>query len=145
MLHYSLKQRRLLPHCGYVYSMLQPYLQEAFKSREYLSFLSRAFHQLGCLYFDQGKMKEAEDMYVRALVGKEKAWSPEHMHALNTRYNLGLLYKERSMIEEAAQQFEHVVQGFTKLLGSGHSKTVKALSQLESCEVDEKRRKRYRG
>ena len=75
-------------------------------------------------------------MYLRALTGKEKAWGPEHKHALDTRYNLGLLYKERSMFGKAVQQFELVVQGYKNLLGPEHSETVEALNQLENCEVD---------
>ena len=73
VLHYSLIQRRLLPHCDHVYSMLQRYLQDAFKNREYPS-LSSACYQLGYLYSDQGKMKEAEDergrRYVPAGIGR---------------------------------------------------------------------------
>ena len=41
--------------------------------------LSSTFLQLGNLYLDQGKMKEAKDMYLRVLARKEKAWGPEHM------------------------------------------------------------------
>ena len=62
---------------NYVYSMLQRHLREAFKNREYLPSLSGVYHQLGDLYSDQGKMKEAEDMYLRALTGYEKARGPE--------------------------------------------------------------------
>jgi tetratricopeptide (TPR) repeat protein len=32
-----------------------------------------AFHNLGLLYADQGKLQKAEDMYLRALRGYEKA------------------------------------------------------------------------
>jgi Zinc finger, ZZ type len=35
-------------------------------------------------------------MYQRALQGYEKAWGPDHTSTLNTVYNLGLLYRERS-------------------------------------------------
>ena len=40
--------------------------------------LNSAYHSLGFLYADQGKLAEAEKMYKRALDGKEKAWGPEH-------------------------------------------------------------------
>lgn len=39
---------------------------------EYLPSLSGACHQLGLLYSDQGKIKEAEDLHLRELTGKEK-------------------------------------------------------------------------
>ena len=80
-------------------------------------------------------MKEAEDMYLRALIGYEKALGPEHKRALDIRYNLGLLYKVRSMPGNAVKQFELVVQGYTKLLGPEHGETIRALFQLENCKV----------
>lgn len=39
---------------------------------------NHAFHNLGLLYADQGKLAEAEKMYERALEGREKALGPEH-------------------------------------------------------------------
>jgi hypothetical protein len=36
-----------------------------------------ALHMLGYLYSHQGKLAEAEKMYVRALEGFEKAWGPD--------------------------------------------------------------------
>lgn len=54
-------------------------------------------------------MKEAEDMYLRVLAGYEKAWGPEHKQTLDTRYNLGHLYKIRSMFGNSVKQFELVV------------------------------------
>jgi hypothetical protein len=41
-------------------------------------------NNLGLLYVDQGKMMEAEEMYMRVLRGKEKAWGVEHTSTLNT-------------------------------------------------------------
>ena len=136
VLHYSLIQRRLLPHCDHVYSMPRPCLQEAFKNREYLPSLSGACYNLGNLYSNHGKMKEAKDMYLRALAGYKKAWGPEHKQALDMRYSLGLLYKIRSMFGNAIRQFELVVQGYTKSLGPEHGETVEALNQLENCKAD---------
>ena len=89
-----------------------------------------ACHQLGVLYSDQGKMKEAEDMYLRALAGKEKAWGLEYKQALDTKYNLGLLYKEGFMFANAVQQFELVVKGYRKLLGSEYNEIVETLKYV---------------
>jgi len=50
---------------------------------------------LGSLYFEQGRHKEAEMMYKRALAGKEKVWGPEHISTLATVCNLGVLYRLR--------------------------------------------------
>ena len=69
---YSLIQRRLLSHCDRVYSRLQRRIHEGLMNEEDLPPLSDACHRLERLYSDQGKMKEAEDMYLRALTGYEK-------------------------------------------------------------------------
>ncbi|KAH7010871.1 P-loop containing nucleoside triphosphate hydrolase protein [Microdochium trichocladiopsis] len=55
----------------------------------------RAFHSLGNLYADQGKLGEAEKMYLRALHGRERAVGLEdvttYRPAINTLENLGSL------------------------------------------------------
>jgi hypothetical protein len=38
---------------------------------------------------DQGRLKDAEMMYNRALAGYEKAWGPEHTSTLDIVNNLG--------------------------------------------------------
>jgi Tfp pilus assembly protein PilF len=45
-------------------------------------------NNLGILYWQQGKRKEAEEMYMRALRGFEEA---KHTSTLETVYNLGNL------------------------------------------------------
>ena len=39
-----------------------------------------------------GRLKEAEEMYMRALKGYEKAWGPDHISTLDTVNNLGNLH-----------------------------------------------------
>src|SRR5256885_13203150 len=46
-------------------------------------------NNLGNLYRNQGKLAKAEQMYVRALVGSEKALGPDHISTLDTVNNLG--------------------------------------------------------
>ena len=129
VLHYSLIQRRLLPHCDHVYSMLQRYLQEVFNDREYLPSLSRACHQLGLLYWSQGKMKEAEDMYLRALAGYEKAWGSEHT-TLHTVNNLGLLYWDQGKMKQAEDMYLRALAGKKKAWGSKHTSTLDTINNL---------------
>ena len=136
VLHYSLMQRRLLPHCDHVSSMLQRHLQEVFKDREYLPSLSGACHQLGLLYWNQGKMKEAEDMYLRALTGKEKAWGPEHTLTLNTVHNLGLLYSNQGK-KEAEDMYLRALIGKEKAWGSEHTSTLNTINNLGNLYLDQ--------
>lgn len=47
----------------------------------------------GFLYRTQDRLDEAEQMFMRALAGYEKALGPEHTSTLDTVYNLGDLYR----------------------------------------------------
>ena len=59
-------EKRLLPHADQINRSFSSYIQQQkFDGRE----SSFAFHGLGLLYSDQGKMEEAEAMYLRALKG----------------------------------------------------------------------------
>jgi tetratricopeptide (TPR) repeat protein len=64
-----------------------------------------AYHQLGDLYRDQDKLAEAEQMYERALRGKEKALSAKHTSTLETVHNLGRLYADQGKLAEAEQMY----------------------------------------
>ncbi|KAH1419519.1 hypothetical protein KXX32_008710, partial [Aspergillus fumigatus] len=81
--NYSKLQQRLIPHADYVRSRDCPGYDIA---------VWGAFDGLGDLYFGQGKLQEAEEMYQRALAGKEEALGPDHTSTLNTVHNLGTLY-----------------------------------------------------
>jgi Tfp pilus assembly protein PilF len=81
-------------------------------------------HRLGILYADQGKLVEAEQMYERALQGKEKAWGPEHMSTLGTVSNLASLYTDQGKLVEAEQMYERALQGKEKARGPEHTSTL---------------------
>jgi hypothetical protein len=51
-------------------------------------------NNLSVLYGDQGKLAEAEEIYLRALARYEKALRPDHILTLNTINNLGNLYRD---------------------------------------------------
>ena len=85
MPHYTLIQTRLLPHCDRVFSLAQQCVPEWLIDEMDFQWRSDACHQLGGLYSDQGRMKEAEEMYVRALAGYEKVWDAEHTSTLETK------------------------------------------------------------
>jgi tetratricopeptide (TPR) repeat protein len=67
--------------------------------------LEWAFHNLGNLYADQGKLAEAEKMYTRALQGKEEALGPDHTSTLSTVNNLGNLYANQGKLAEAEEMY----------------------------------------
>lgn len=65
-------------------------------------------------------MKEAENMQLRALIEFEKIWGLSHKKPLDTRYNLTVIHKERSLFQNAAQHLNLVVEGYNKILGPEH-------------------------
>ena len=67
-------------------------------------------NNLGNLYSDQGKLAEAEQMYVRALAGYEKALGPDHTSTLSTVNNLENLYRDQGMSRKSATIFGTRIQ-----------------------------------
>lgn len=67
-------------------------------------------------------MKEAEEMYVRALTGFEKVYDSEHASTLDTIYNLGILYRyQSSRMKEAERMFLRALTGYEKFQGPEHT------------------------
>ncbi|KAH9203501.1 P-loop containing nucleoside triphosphate hydrolase protein, partial [Leptodontidium sp. 2 PMI_412] len=107
--------------------------------------LAHEYHNLGLLYADQGKLVEAEQMYQRALQGKEKAWGPDHTSTLDTAWgpdhtstldtvnNLGLLYADQGKLVEAEQMYQRALQGYEKAIGLDNITTyVPALNTISN-------------
>jgi tetratricopeptide (TPR) repeat protein len=123
-----LTQRRLIQHaarCSYM--VLNGLATE--------DGIAWAYHPLGILYADQGKLVEAEQMYQRALQGTEKALGAEHTSTLDTVNNLGILYKNQGKLAEAEQMFQRALQGKEKTLGGNHPTCLKLQNKL--CALGE--------
>jgi len=127
---YSLLQRRLLPHCDRVFSLLQQSIQEAFNDKADIPSVSAACHRLGDLYSDQGKMTEAEDMYLRALTGSKKAWGPAHTSTLDTVNNLGVLYSDQGKMTEAEDMYLRALTGYEQAWDPAHTSTLDTVGNL---------------
>ncbi|OLN92294.1 Kinesin light chain 1 [Colletotrichum chlorophyti] len=78
----------------------------------------------------EGRLKEAEAMYDRALQGCEKALGPDHTSTLATANNLGLLYREQSRFQEAETMLGRALQGKEKALGPDHTSTLDTVNNL---------------
>ena len=118
--------RRLLPHCDHVYSMLQ----EDFWNEDYQLSVGSACYWLGRLCKDQGKMKEAEDLYLRALITREKILGPEHDSTLDTFNSLGVLHNDQGKHKEAEEMFVRALAGYEKIYGPEHSETLDVINNL---------------
>jgi tetratricopeptide (TPR) repeat protein len=100
-----------------------------------------ALHNFGTLYRNQSRLDEAEEMYERALQGREKALGPDHTSTLQTVNNLGLLYADQGRLDEAGEMYKRALQGYEKRYGSDHPRCrslYRALATLEECVVNQR-------
>ena len=109
-------QRRILQHAGRCSQMILNGLSID-------DGMLWACHELERLYYSQGKLVKAEQMYRRALQGKEKAWGAEHTSTLDTVNNLGLLYADQGKLVEAEQMYRRALQGYEKARSPDHPTT----------------------
>jgi tetratricopeptide (TPR) repeat protein len=119
--NYSELQRRLLPHANLVRHR---------KLTENNVSIWGAFNNLGNLYSDQGRLREAKEMYQRALAGREKALGPDHTSTLSTVNNLGVLYSNQGRLKEAEEMYQRALAGYEKALGPDHTSTLGTVSNL---------------
>jgi tetratricopeptide (TPR) repeat protein len=91
-----------------------------------------AVHLLGMLYYDQGKLGEAEQMYERALRGYEEALGLTHTSTLDTVNNLGALYRNQGKLGEAEQMYERALRGYEEALG--HHRVQQYMPALNTLE-----------
>jgi tetratricopeptide (TPR) repeat protein len=70
------------------------------------------------------KLAEAEQIFVRALAGYEKALGPDHISIPSTVHNLGNLYHLQGKLVEAEQMFVRALAGYEKALGPDHTSTL---------------------
>ncbi|KAK3946688.1 hypothetical protein QBC32DRAFT_128302 [Pseudoneurospora amorphoporcata] len=137
--NYWVLQRRLLPHAERCLWWMGE-LEEGKWNIEDIT-ISHATHSLGNLYSDQGRLKEAEAMYQRALEGKEKALGPDHTSTLDTVHNLGNLYSDQGRLKEAETIYQRALEGKKKALGPDHTSTLDTVHNLGNLYSDQGRLK----
>ncbi|KAH7039786.1 kinesin light chain 1 [Microdochium trichocladiopsis] len=126
---YWLLQKRLIPHA----------IRSCSTVRESDIPSNWAFHSLGYLYSDQGKLNEAEKMYLRALHGYERAVGLDNVTiyrpAINTLSNLGSLRFEQNRVSEARRYYRRAHDSLEQLLGPSHPAVQSARQTLELTNV----------
>ncbi|KAH7135522.1 pfs domain-containing protein [Dendryphion nanum] len=135
-------QVRLLSHAGACEAIIKGIMRERVYEpgqawlQEGMNMIMEAIHGLGVLFADQGRLDKAEEMYQRALQGKEKAWGLEHTSTLNTVNNLGSLYVDLGRMDEAEKMYQRALQGKEKALGLEHTSTLDTVNNLGSLYED---------
>ena len=78
----------------------------------------------------QGDYKTAEELYRRALEGREKVLGKEHPSTLTSVWCLADLTERLGRTAEAILLYERAIKGFGAALGSKHSNTAKCEQSL---------------
>ncbi len=63
-------------------------------------------NNLELLYLNQDKMKEVEEVFLRALTEYEKTWDSEHTSTLKIINNLENLYKNQDKMKEVEDMYQ---------------------------------------
>jgi tetratricopeptide (TPR) repeat protein len=126
-------EQRLVGHAN----QCQEYLSRRLAGQDDDIAMLGAIHGLGDLYVDQGKLDEAEEMYLRALAGSEKALGRDHTLTLGTVNNLGLLYVNQGRLDEAEKMCQRALAGLEKALGRDHTLTLGTVNNLGNLYADQ--------
>ena len=122
--------RRLLSHCNQLSKHAKEFSKISYGRNVEDKLVLDSYHNLGCLYSNQGKLQAAEAMYQRALEGNEKACGPDHTSTLDTVNNLGLLYSHQGKLQAAEAMYQRALEGFEKACGPDHTSTLDTVNNL---------------
>jgi tetratricopeptide (TPR) repeat protein len=111
-----------LPHAQIILNKEFP---EGFDQSRWILFLN-----VGRIFSEINKYRDAEIQYLQALQLVEKALGSDHTSTLITVGNLGLLYSDQGKLVEAEQMYQRALQGFEKALGPDHISTLDIVNNL---------------
>ncbi len=97
-------------------------------------------NNLGTLYSNQGKLAEAEKMYIRALQGYKKTLGvelvPSHLSALSTMVSCGNLYSQTDRKNMAKVMYTRALSGYTLVQGPSSSMCSQIEDRLRAITND---------
>jgi tetratricopeptide (TPR) repeat protein len=126
---YWTKQKRIIAHGLCVYQWIEKVGELVGKESVLPSVVPSHFHALGYL-FHQNYMQQAEQMYLRALHGYEKAQGPDTMSTYYIVNNLGTLYRRLNRLDDAEQMLQRALDGKEKIFGLEHIDTLGTVNSL---------------
>ncbi|KAK2591961.1 hypothetical protein QQS21_010333 [Conoideocrella luteorostrata] len=127
-------QQRLFPHAARCWSLIEGETVDN-SSRTW------ALNRLGYLYIQQGKYGDANEIFQRALRGKERAVGIDDTSTLDTVNSLGALYADQGRLKEAEAMYERALQGYELALGTRHILTLNIVSNIGRLYADQGRLK----
>ncbi|KAM0741615.1 hypothetical protein ACQRIT_004472 [Beauveria bassiana] len=130
--------QRLYSTWGISYSRIKQQSPVAAMVLRQWAYFSNEDLWLGTLYSDQGRLREAETTYKRALDGCD-AWDPKHTLTLRTINNLGILYTNQDRLREAEAMYKRALDVYEEALGPNHTLALRTVNNLGTLYVDQGR------
>ena len=137
----DLKYRRFNPHAE---RLVHDRFQETVNRHTFTWWELEKIAHIADLLARQVRLQAAEQMYLQALAGKEKALGPDHTSTLATVHALGNLYTDQGKLAEAEQMYQRALAGKEKALGPDHTETVETVHNLGNLERPQSSRRRDR-
>jgi tetratricopeptide (TPR) repeat protein len=81
-------------------------------------------------FYAQGRLKEAQALFERALAGREKELGPDHPSTLISVNNVAVLLQDQGRLKEAQPLYERALDGKEKELGPNHPSTLTSVNNL---------------
>jgi tetratricopeptide (TPR) repeat protein len=123
------KQKRIMSHGLCVYQWIEELGEVDGKGSVSPSVVPSYLHDLGYLLY-QDHPQQAEQMYLRALHGYEKAHGPDSELIFRIVNNLGDLYRRVGRLKEAEQMLQRALDGKEKMFGTEHINTLSTVDNL---------------
>ncbi|KAJ2892346.1 kinesin light chain [Zalerion maritima] len=93
-------------------------------------------NNLASTYRNQGRWKEAEDLFVQVMETRKRVLGAEHPDRLTSMSNLAFTWHSLDRTEEAISLMDECVRGRTSRLGLGHSLVVSPMSAVASWHTE---------
>lgn len=89
-----------------------------------------AHQNRGNEYREQGRLREAEQMYMLALERRERVLGADHQATVDSVHSLGCVYRDQRRLGEAQDMFTLVLASREKELGADHISTLDTVNNL---------------
>lgn len=112
------------------------------RAREHLpadGFLATLLNNLGALYWDEGRLDEAERVYLEALRVSEADPRAQPARLATAQLNLGVLYRDQARLSEADERMERALELARQSIGPDDARRVIFLLESGRLRADQNR------
>ena len=84
-------------------------------------------------YQSSGRYDNAEELYKRALIGREEKLGPDYPDTLRTVENLAIIYSDKRRYDDTEELYKRTLAGNEEKLGRDHPDTLRTVENMAIC------------